>query len=143
MAKQATKTSRITDLIEDDYNANLGSLEGMKILKESVERFGAGRSILVDKNNRIIAGNKTKRTAEESGLEEVIIVKAKANQLVAVMREDIDLDTLEGRSMAIADNRTSEKNLVWDVDNLEKIEDKFSVDLKLHWNETELRSLFS
>lgn len=141
MAKKKQETAKVSDLIEDDLNANKGSERGMELLAQSVDRFGAGRSILLDKNKRIIAGNKTKRTAQDAGIDDVIIVKSNGKQLIAVMREDIDLDTVEGRSMAIADNRVSEKNLVWDVENIEEIEERFGVDLAEHWNEAELRAL--
>jgi len=59
------------DLIHDDKNFNKGSEAGAKLIKKSFEKFGAGRSILLDKNNRIIAGNKS---VEFSGIDDVQIV---------------------------------------------------------------------
>lgn len=50
---------RISDLIPDDRNANKGTERGNGLLERSLQQYGAGRSILIDKNNRIIAGNKT------------------------------------------------------------------------------------
>jgi len=56
MAKE--KTIKISDLTPDDKNFNKGSEFGNSLIEKSFRRFGAGRSILLDKNNRIIAGNK-------------------------------------------------------------------------------------
>jgi hypothetical protein len=58
-AKKRGTTLTVNDLIADDTNANDGTLRGQDLVCKSLQRFGTGRSILVDKNNRIIAGNKT------------------------------------------------------------------------------------
>jgi hypothetical protein len=52
------KTLKIKDLIPDDKNFNKGTEFGNSLIEKSFRKFGAGRSILLDKNNRIIAGNK-------------------------------------------------------------------------------------
>ena len=51
--------AKISDLIYDDKNFNKGSEYGNSLIEKSLRKFGAGRSILIDKNNRIIAGNKS------------------------------------------------------------------------------------
>jgi len=114
------KISRTTieKLTQDDKNFNKGTTKGRKLMDKSLRQFGAGRSILVDKNNRIIAGNKTQERAKEAGIKKVIIVDAEADELVAV-RRNIDLDSKEGREMALADNATSAANLAWDDSALE------------------------
>ena len=43
----------------DSRNANKGTERGLALLDKSLRQYGAGRSILVDKNGRVIAGNKT------------------------------------------------------------------------------------
>lgn len=49
----------------DDRNANKGSERGTYMIRRSLEKLGAGRSILLDKNGRIIAGNKTAESAAD------------------------------------------------------------------------------
>lgn len=93
---------KITDIIQDDKNLNKGTADGKAMITKSLQKFGAGRSILLDKNNRIIAGNKTHENAEEIGMENVIVVESDGSKLVAVKRTDIDLDSKEGREMALA-----------------------------------------
>jgi DNA modification methylase len=88
-------------------------------MEKSLSKFGAGRSILIDKNNRIIAGNKTTENFGELGLEDVQIVETDGKTLIAVRRNDIDLDTPEGREFALADNQTAKSNIDFDFDYLE------------------------
>ena len=95
---------KITDLIPDGMNANSGSEVGRKLLHDSFAEFGAGRSILIDKNNNIIAGNKSASAALENGMREAIVVETEGDTLVVVRRTDVDIDTKKGRGMAIADN---------------------------------------
>jgi hypothetical protein len=104
------------DLIHDDKNFNKGSESGAKLIKKSFEKFGAGRSILLDKNNRIIAGNKS---VEFSGIDDVQIVESDGTKLIAVKRTDIDLDTPIGREMALADNASAKANIVFDAELIE------------------------
>jgi len=112
---------KVSDLIPDDLNANQGTERGDFMLTQSLQKFGAGRSILLDKNGRIIAGNKTQAKFGELGLEDVIVVQTDGKQLVAVQRTDIDLDSPAGRELALADNRVGEVNLLWDTDALAAI----------------------
>ena len=67
------KEAKLNDLIQDDRNLNKGTERGQQLIEKSLREFGAGRSVLIDKNNRIIAGNKTHKNAELAGLDDVII----------------------------------------------------------------------
>jgi len=51
--------ANISDLRFDDKNMNDHTEYGMGLLEKLLQEFGAGRSILIDKNNNIIAGNET------------------------------------------------------------------------------------
>jgi len=113
--KQPTKISELTP---DDKNFNLGTQFGNSLIEKSFRKFGAGRSILIDKNNNIIAGNKTIENAAAIGMEEVQIVESDGKRIIAVKRTDIDLDSPEGREMALADNATAKQNIEWDEINL-------------------------
>ena len=114
--KKSTTPTKISELIPDDKNFNKGSEAGAKLIKKSFEKFGAGRSILLDKNNRIIAGNKS---VEFSGIDDVQIVESDGTKLIAVKRTDIDLDSPLGREMALADNASAKANIVFDAELIE------------------------
>ena len=121
----------IKAIIPDNANANRGTLEGRELLNKSFRELGAGRSILLDKNNRIIAGNKSTEAAIEAGLDEVIVVETDGDVLVAVKRTDLDLSTKKGRDMALADNVTGEKNLSWDESALQYVSERWGVDTQI------------
>jgi len=111
--------SKITDLKFDEKNFNKGTQYGKSLMDKSFSKFGAGRSILIDKHNNIIAGNKSTETFAEMGLNNVQIVDTDGKTLIAVRRNDIDLDTPEGREFAVADNQTAKTNIDFDFEMLE------------------------
>lgn len=120
--------TNIESLVPDNKNFNKGTEYGDHLIDESLRRFGLGRSILIDKNNRIIAGNKTAEKAADIGFTDVVVVEVDGNQLVAVKRKDIDLDSAKGREFALADNATGKANLCFDTDLIMQEAEKFDFD---------------
>ena len=120
--------TNIESLVPDNNNFNKGTQYGDHLMDESLRRFGLGRSILIDKNNRIIAGNKTAEKAADIGFTDVVVVEVDGNQLVAVKRKDIDLDSAKGRELALADNATGKANLCFDTDLIMQEAEKFDFD---------------
>ena len=129
MAEEKVKQTKIDELIPDDKNFNKGTEFGNSLIEKSLRKFGAGRSVLIDKNNRIIAGNKTIENASAIGLDDVIVVETDGKKIVAVKRTDIDLDSKEGRELALADNQTSAVNFSIDEDVLKDVSDELEIDL--------------
>jgi hypothetical protein len=125
-ARRAAKL-KIGALRFDDKNANRGTERGRKALAASLKRYGAGRSILLDKKGRVIAGNKTLEQAKAAGHKDVIVVETDGSQLVAVKRTDLDLRDKKARALAVADNRVGELDLEWETDVLADL--KTSADL--------------
>ena len=101
------KLTTIADLQPDPANANRGTKRGLGLLDNSLRQYGAGRSILADKNGTVIAGNKTLERAADIGLS-VRVVESDGTELIVVQRTDLDIDSKQGREMAYADNRTAE-----------------------------------
>jgi hypothetical protein len=95
-----TNKRKLSDLALDSGNANKGTERGRSALEASLRKYGAGRSILIDKNGRIISGNKTVETAADIGLDNVIIIQTDGKQIVAVQRTDLDIDSAAGRGLA-------------------------------------------
>jgi DNA modification methylase len=105
----------LTDFVPDSHNANRGTERGQKMIEDSLAQDGAARSIVVDKDNRIVAGNKTLEAAVSIGLEKAIVVETEGNELVVVRRKNWDLSADESpRRYAYRDNRASEVSLSWD-----------------------------
>ena len=107
--------SKLTDYKPLTRNPNKGTQRGTGILEQSVRELGAGRSILVDKNGIILAGNHAQEAFVNAGMDDVIEVETDGKQIVVVKRTDLDADSSAGKKMAIMDNRTSEQGLAWDA----------------------------
>ena len=86
------KIASLADLTQDDRNANRGTERGGAMIERSLRTCGVGRSILIDKNGKIIAGNKTAGNAGMIGIEDVQVVESNGTKLIAVQRTDLDLD---------------------------------------------------
>ena len=134
-----TKRIKISELTPDDINANKGTQRGSGMLEKSLRDYGAGRSVLVDKSGRIIAGNKTIEAAGSIGLDEAVLVETDGTRVIVVKRTDLDLDSPQGRGLAIADNRVAEVGLDWDMEALEKIGEE--LDLGEFWFDDELTAV--
>ena len=107
----------ITDLRQDPDNANLGTERGLYILDDSLTECGAGRSVLVDNQGTLIAGNKTVERAADKDFP-IRVVKTDGTELVVVQRTDLDLggegdEQRRARRLALFDNRSSEVGLEW------------------------------
>jgi hypothetical protein len=109
---------KISDLQHDNLNANKGTKRGRKAVVDSLSRYGAGRSILIDRNGKIIAGNQTIAVAAAAGFDEVIVVQSDGTKIIAVQRTDLDLNDTKAKELAIADNRSSELGLEWNPEIL-------------------------
>jgi len=142
---QRGATVRETSLAElefDPRNANRGTDRGREALRHSLSSYGAGRSILLDKNGRILAGNKTAEQAALLGHESLIVVETDGSKLVAVKRVDLDGESPEGRALALADNRVGELDLSYDPAILsEALAD--GIDLSSLWTGDELEELLA
>jgi len=131
----------LADIEADVNNPNAGSQQGIEFVAESVRKYGAGRSILVDKKGRAIAGNKTLIAARRAGLE-VEVVVTEGDKLVVVQRTDLDLEDPEARALSIADNRASQVGLVWGREQLARALDVQKVDMGKLWPLAEMKQMF-
>lgn len=130
--------ANIKDLKFDDQNFNEHTEFGMSLLEESLRENGAGRSILIDKDNNIIAGNGVIEAAGQIGLDNVKIIETTGDEIVAVKRTDISLNSKKGRKMALADNATAAADLSWNKDNLTKFfnnDELKAWDIDLDWSD--------
>lgn len=118
----------MSELIPDDKNMNRHTPYGMSLIEKSIRENGLGRSILVDKDNRIIGGNGVVETAAAVGMENTIVVETTGDKLVVVKRTDVSLDSKQGRSMAMADNATAAADLDWDAEAVQEVVDEWGIE---------------
>lgn len=120
---------KAADLQAHDRNANKGTADGRKMLAGSLAKFAFGRSVLVDRKGRLIAGNKTFEAAQAAGMEKVVTVRSRGDAIIVHQREDLDLDDPRALGLAIADNRVAEVDLNWDYAVIDSYAD-LGVDLQ-------------
>jgi site-specific DNA-methyltransferase (adenine-specific) len=126
--------TKLTRFSQDPENLNKGTDKGRRMLSQSIQDLGAGRSILVDRNGVIIAGNKTAEAAIAEGLEDAIVVQTQGDKVVVVQRTDLDLTKdPKAKQLAIADNRIAEIDLSWDAEALQKLAEE----VDLSWLEVD------
>ena len=128
--KDTKDIKTLADLTPDGDNFNKHTEFGTKLLEDSLRKFGAGRSILVDKDGNIIAGNGVVETAAGIGMDDVVVVQTDGTKLVVVQRTDLELDTPQGRELALADNMTALKGIDLDLD---KVRESLGDDLAKAW----------
>jgi hypothetical protein len=132
--------SNINELKFDDKNFNKHTEYGMSLLGKSLQELGAGRSILIDKDNNIIAGNGIVEAAGQVGIENVKIIETDGSEIIAVKRTDMSLNSERGREMALADNATALADIEWDEDAIRIETEKWGIDtgdwgVSLKWDE--------
>lgn len=119
-------------------NANAGSERGQYMLEESITHHKAGRSGLAAADGTIIAGNHASQVFGQVIGEDVIVIETTGDEYVIVQRTDIPSgDTIAAQELAIADNRTSEVNMTWDVAVLMRQKEN-GVDLGRYFVEDEI-----
>ena len=80
------KVIDIEELAQDSHNFNKGNEQGQELMERSFKEMGAGRSILIDRNGHIIAGNKSQKAAIAAGIKRVRVIETTGDELVAVKR---------------------------------------------------------
>lgn len=91
----------------DKRNYRKHSDENKRVIKKSLEELGAGRSVLIDKNNTLIAGNGVFEQAQALGIP-VRVIETDGTELVAVKRTDIAEGDEKRKRLALADNVASD-----------------------------------
>lgn len=95
-----------------NFDANNYRLHGNKnkeLIHKSLLKCGAGRSILLDKENNIIAGNGVYEQASELNIP-VRIIETDGKELIAVKRTDLATDDVQRKELALFDNTTSDSS---------------------------------
>jgi hypothetical protein len=85
------------------------------MITEALQQIGAARSIVIDEDNLILAGNGVTEAAAAAGLTKLQIVDVAGDTLVAVRRTGLTAG--QKRALAIYDNRTAEL-AEWNLEQL-------------------------
>ena len=105
----------IKDLHQDKSNPRKHGDRNLKVIADSLRDFGFARSIVIDENDSILAGNGVVQAAALAGLENVIEVEADGNSIIAVRRRGLTDE--QKQRLKYADNRSGEL-ASWDAGQL-------------------------
>lgn len=108
---------------KDKRNYRKHSEENQELIKKSLLELGAGRSILLDNEDEIIAGNETYTQAEKLGIP-IKIVETDGKTLIAVKRTDLATEDDARKQLAIVDNLANDKSEF----DFELLSDDFEID---------------
>jgi hypothetical protein len=99
-------TSSLRELKADPENRRRHNPRNLEMLRASLQDVGASRSIVIDEEGTILAGNGVVDAAIAQGLDRVQIIDASGDTIIAVRRSGLSAE--QKRALAIYDNRTAE-----------------------------------
>ena len=91
----------------DSKNYRVHSDKNKMIIDKSLKELGAGRSILIDSENEIIAGNGVFEQAEKQNIK-IKIVETDGTELIAVKRTDLKTNDKKRKKLALIDNHSTD-----------------------------------
>ena len=93
----------------DSRNYRKHNQRNKDLINKSLAECGAGRSILIDNNDEIIAGNGIYEQAQVLNIP-VKVVETDGSELVVVKRTDLSTDDEKRKKLAVMDNSTSDSS---------------------------------
>lgn len=100
------KISTIGELKHDTSNPRKHNPRNLKTIVDSLHDVGFARSIVIDENNEILAGNGVTEAAAIAGIEKVIEIEADGNTIIAVRRRGLTEE--QKQRLKYFDNRSGE-----------------------------------
>ena len=93
----------------DKRNYRKHNDKNKELINKSLKECGAGRSIVIDKEDNIIAGNGIFEQAQKLGIKTKII-ETDGSELVVVKRTDLATDDDKRKQLAVMDNSASDSS---------------------------------
>ena len=93
----------------DSRNYRKHGDKNKELINKSLSECGAGRSILIDANDEIIAGNGVYEQAKALNIP-VKVIETDGSELVVVKRTDLDTDDERRKRLAVMDNSASDSS---------------------------------
>ena len=106
----------IQDLHPDPANRRAHNPRNLGMISDALHAVGAARSIVIDEDNVILAGNGVTEAAADAGITKLRVIEADGQELIAVRRRGLTPD--QKRALALYDNRTGEL-ASWNIEQLQ------------------------
>lgn len=110
----------------DERNYRKHGKKNKELIRKSLEELGAGRSVVIDADDTLVAGNGVYEQAQALQMP-VRVIETDGRELVVVKRTDIHTKDEKRRRLALADNSASDTS---DFDNVLLAEDWTVEELK-------------
>ena len=115
-AEQGKQIKTAADLIQDENNYRKHSDTNKARIKKSIDEAGLGRSVVIDADGVLVAGNGVQQVvAPETP---VRVVETDGTELVVVKRTDLHTGDPRRKTLALADNATAD-DVEWDTAAME------------------------
>lgn len=98
----------LKDLKQDSRNYRKHNDRNITLIRKSVDEAGLGRSIVIDKNNEIIAGNGLVSAISKDT--PIKVIETTGDELVVVKRTDLDTNDDKRKKLAVMDNSASDSS---------------------------------
>lgn len=111
-----TRMNESAELRFDHRNYRKHNDRNKKLIRQSLEELGAGRSILADNDGEIVAGNGVFEQAQKLKIP-VRVIETDGTELIAIKRTDLSTEDPRRKKLALADNATSDSS-EWEYETL-------------------------
>lgn len=115
MVAKKNRDMKVSEIKQDKRNFRKHSKRNKELIKQSVDECGLGRSVVIDRDGVLIAGNGLTSVLPKDT--PVKVVETDGSELVVVKRTDIGTDDEKRKKLAMADNATGD-NVEWDMEQL-------------------------
>ena len=112
-AEQGKEIKTAADLIQDENNYRKHSDTNKARIRKSIDEAGLGRSVVIDADGVLVAGNGVQSVIDKDT--PVRVVETDGTELVVVKRTDLHTGDPRRKTLALADNATSD-DVEWDFD---------------------------
>ena len=112
-AEQGKQIKTAADLIQDEHNYRKHSDTNKARIRKSIDEAGLGRSVVIDADGVLIAGNGVQQVIDKDT--PVRVIETDGTELVVVKRTDLHTDDPRRKTLALADNATAD-DVEWDFE---------------------------
>ena len=98
----------VQDLKQDKRNYRIHNDRNLSLIKKSIDDYGFGRSIVIDSENGIIAGNGVASQIDKNT--KLRVIETDGSELVVVKRTDLKTEDEKRKGLAVMENSSSDSS---------------------------------